>query len=210
MQRLDPGLIEVRSLEIVRGLLRGLDFPGPEREVAIRVVHATGDPGLAAQLRFHPRAGAEGVRGLRAGCSVFTDVEMVRAGIDRRRLANLGGEVLCLVDDPEVITEAGRAGCTRAAAAMRTFGHRLDAQVVAIGNAPTALVELCGLIELGGVRPALVVGTPVGFVGALEAKELLQQTGVPFITLPGIRGGSPIAAAIVNALLRLAERGEAG
>lgn len=128
---------------------------------------------------------------------------MIKVGINHRRLDVLGVKVNCYISDPQVAEEARREGLTRAAVAMCRAAAELEGGIAVIGNAPTALVTLCDLIKQGEVTPALVVGVPVGFVGARESKELLMSTPVPYITVPGTKGGSTIAVAVMNALLNL-------
>lgn len=176
-------------------------LPAGEREVIKRVVHATGDLSCARLVRFHSRAVESGLGALRAGRPILADVNMVCTGLIKGRLAALGVEAYCLINDPEVVARARLKGITRAMTAMELGAPRAEGGIIAIGNAPTALFALCELISTGRVKPALVVGTPVGFVGAAESKEALMSLDIPYITLPGTRGGSPIATAIVNALL---------
>lgn len=198
----DPMTIEKRSMEIIAPYLQDLSLSPGEVKIFSRIIHASGDPSYGQVTAIHPEAISAACRALQSGCSIYTDVEMVRTGINRRRLAELGGEVHCLIADASVAAAAKEQGITRSMAAMRAFGKRLDGSVVAIGNAPTALFELLDMIEQTGIKPALIVGVPVGFVGAAESKELLEQVSpVPFITVRGNKGGSPIAAATVNALL---------
>ena len=129
---------------------------------------------------------------------------MVRTGINKKALANLGGKVFCQVSDPEVAEYAKKEGITRSMAAMRMFGKDLNGSIVAIGNAPTALFEVLRMIEEENIQPALIVGIPVGFVGAAESKdELIQRSTVPYVTVVGNKGGSPIAASVINAMLYL-------
>lgn len=203
-----PDDIEATSMAIVERLLGERPYSPPEMSVVKRVVHTTGDPDFADLVRFGRGAVAAGTRVLDCGASIFTDVSMVRVGIDRRRLARLGGRIFCRVQAEDVRQLASKNGITRSSAAMEMFNDSLSGHVVAIGNAPTALETLCDLIRSRGVRPALVVGTPVGFVGAARSKERLIQTGerlgIPYITVLGTRGGSAVAACIVNALIRLA------
>ena len=129
---------------------------------------------------------------------------MVRTGINKKKLASFGGEVHCLVADPDIAARAKKEGVTRSMVAMRQFGKDLNGSIVAIGNAPTALFEVLRLVHEEGIRPACVVGIPVGFVGAAESKAELAENGiVPYITVAGTKGGSPIAAAAVNAMMYL-------
>ncbi len=198
----DPRLIEERSMAIIAPHLAGLAIDPAAAKIYSRIIHAAGDPDYANHIRVHPQAAEAAGRALRAGCDIFCDVEMVRTGINRRRLAEFGGAAHCLIADPAVAAAAQSAGITRAMAAMRAFGPRLNGAVVAIGNAPTALFELLKIMAETDVRPAAVIGVPVGFVGAAESKELLAATSpVPYITVAGTKGGSPIAAAAVNAIL---------
>ena len=127
---------------------------------------------------------------------------MVRTGVSKVTLAELGSEIFCRVSDPEIAKVAKEKGITRSMAAMRSFGKDLDGAVIAIGNAPTALFEVLAMCKEEGIRPALIVGIPVGFVGAAESKDFLMETSpVPYITVQGNKGGSPIAVATINAIL---------
>lgn len=203
----DPQGIEKRSMEIIAPYLENLDLSAEEIKVFSRIIHAAGDPEYAAVINIHPEAIAAGKKSLQNGCQIFCDVEMVRTGINKRLLAELGGQVHCLIADETVAKEAKELGITRSMVAMRTFGAKLDGAIVAIGNAPTALFEVLSLMETTGVRPALIVGVPVGFVGAAESKEeLIERSPVPYITVRGNKGGSPIAAAITNAILYMIKR----
>lgn len=183
-------------------------FPGPEGEIVRRVVHATGSPDVARLMRFHPQAVASGLAALKKGAQLFTDVQMVMVGINRTALKELGGKADCLIHHPEVREEAEATGLTRAIVAMRACRESLPGNIVVVGNAPTALEEVINLVEQG-IKPALIIGTPVGFVDAAESKARLLGQEVPFITMIGPQGGSAVAVAVVNALLALA-RGEAG
>jgi len=205
MHELSPGEIEERSMTIIEQLVPELALlPFPEREVVKRAIHTTGDPSFGALLRFHPDGVAAGVRAIRAGRPVLCDVNMVRTGINAARLASFGLEAVCFVGDPQVVREAAEAGKTRAAVGLTRACAAYPGALVAVGNAPTALFALCDLIDRGLYRPAAVVATAVGFVGAAESKDLLMHRGVPYIAVSGTRGGSTVAAAVVNALLGLA------
>lgn len=203
-----PHAIAAESFAIIRrGLAeRGYAFAPPLATVVERVIHATADFEFAELLRVSPGAIEAGVRALQTGCSVVTDVQMVRAGVNAGRLAALGGSLHCLIDDPEVQTRASANGITRSVQSMRLAAERglLEGAIVVIGNAPTALDEVIRLVATG-VRPALIVGAPVGFVGAAESKDALTKvTSVPWLTIIGRKGGSTVAVAVINALLRLA------
>ena len=202
----DGHAIEQRSYEIIESQI-GPSLPAApvERAIVRRVTHATADFSFARSLRFHSRAVADGLAALAAGKPVICDVKMLQAGITRH-----GGETLCAIGDPEVIRVAQENKCTRATAAMESLSGRLDGAVVAIGNAPTALWKIMDIAKSGGPRPALVVGVPVGFVGALDSKLALVESGLCYITNLSPRGGSPVAAAIVNALAIEAGKRTAG
>jgi precorrin-8X/cobalt-precorrin-8 methylmutase len=195
----DPAEIYRQSFAIIRREADLSRFSGPMETLAIRVVHACGMPDIAAQLAFHPGAAEAGCRALANGKPILVDAQMVAHGIIRRRLP-AANPVICLLDDPRVPALAERQATTRSAAAVRLWRERLDGAVVAIGNAPTALFELLAMVAEGGPRPALVLGFPVGFVGAVESKDALIASDLPFIALPGRRGGSAMAAAAINAL----------
>ena len=198
----DPMEIERRSMEIIRPHLARLELSDAEVKVYSRIIHAAGDVEYAPIIRIHPEAIVAGQDAMRAGRNIYTDVEMVRTGINKKKLAILGGEVKCLIADEKVAEMAKAQGITRSMAAMRTFGKALDGAIVAIGNAPTALFEVLRLVEEENIRPAVIIGIPVGFVGAADSKEILAKNDkVPYITVEGTKGGSPIAAAAVNAIL---------
>lgn len=201
----DPRAIENRSMAIIEESLPELQtLTLGERRIIERVVHATGDISYAELVRIHPGAVAAGLAAIRAGRTIITDVNMLKAGLNVSRLKKFGVTVNCYINDPRVVEEVRQQGVTRAMAAMRLAAAELDGGIAAVGNAPTALFTLCQLINQGMASPALVVGTPVGFVGAGESKELLMNMAVPYVTVPGTKGGSTIAAAVVNALLYLA------
>ncbi len=198
--------IEGRSFEIIEGLLPpDLICTHQERQIIKRIVHTSGDPGLVSRVRIHPAAVESGLAAIHAGATIFTDVQMAAAGVNRRLADTFGCSVRCALGTEGVAAAATRDGTTRAIAAMRLLGSELEGGIVAIGNAPTALLALLDMVDLGTVRPALVIGVPVGFVGAAESKqELLARSAIPSISIEGFRGGSTLATAIVNALLLLA------
>ena len=199
-----PMEIEHRSMEIIAPHLAGLNLNEAETKVYSRLIHAAGDVEYAPLIHIHPQAIEAAQKALQSGCDIYTDVEMVRTGINKRKLATFGGEVHCLIADQEIAEIAKQEGITRSMAAMRHFGKALEGSIVAIGNAPTALFEVLRLMEEEGVRPACIVGIPVGFVGAADSKEAVrQQNLVPYITVEGTKGGSPIAAAAINAIMYL-------
>ena len=189
-------------MELIAPHLAELHLDERATKLYSRLIHASGDVGYAPITRVHPEAIDRAIEALKAGAHIYTDVEMVRTGINKKKLASFGGEVHCLVADPEIAAAAKELGITRSMVAMRKFGKALDGSIVAIGNAPTALFEVLRLVREEGIRPACIVGIPVGFVGAAESKAELAENGiVPYITVEGTKGGSPIAAAAINALM---------
>ena len=200
----EPMAIENRSMELIAPHLEGLNLDERATKVYSRLIHASGDVGYAPITRVHPEAIDCAIEALKSGAHIYTDVEMVRTGINKKKLASFGGEVHCLVADADVAVRAKELGITRSMVAMRQFGKALAGSIVAIGNAPTALFEVLRMVREEGIRPACIVGIPVGFVGAAESKAELAENGiVPYITVEGTKGGSPIAAAAVNALMYL-------
>ncbi len=196
-----PMDIEKRSFEIITELLgeRKLD---PENELVIkRVIHTTADFDYADNLVFSEHAVRVGIEALRSGCDIVTDTQMARSGINKTVLEKLGGQVRCYMSDPDVAAEARARGITRAAVSMEKAAGADKPLIFAIGNAPTALLRLRELAEEGKVKPALVIGVPVGFVNVVESKEEIIASGLPHIVARGRKGGSNVAAAIVNALL---------
>lgn len=196
----DPQAIYRRSFEIIESEA-GLDrLPADIAPVARRMIHACGMVDLVDDLAFSPGAGTSGRNALAAAAPVLCDVRMAAAGIMADRLP-AENEILVGIDRPEAASIAARRQTTRSAAGIEAMTGRLAGSVVVIGNAPTALFRLLERVAEGAGRPALVLGFPVGFVGAAESKEALAGSGLPFVTLHGRRGGSAIAAAALNALL---------
>lgn len=196
-----PEMIEARSMEIITKELNGRTWPEPEFSVVKRCIHTSADFDYADNLCFSEGAAALGVKALKEGVSIVTDTRMAASGINKKRLSAYGGEVHCFMDAPDVAEEARERGCTRAAVCMERAAALHENLVIAVGNAPTALIRLYELIQAGEIRPVLIVGAPVGFVNVVEAKELIMTAGVPFIVPRGRKGGSNIVAAICNALL---------
>ena len=201
-----PGEIERTSMEIIAGELaqRGIVIPPEQEAVVKRVIHTTADFDFAQTLRFSEHAVALGVAALKRGTNIVTDTNMARSGVSRPSLAKLGGQVFCYMADEDVARAAKENGTTRAVAAMEKMAREQPGAILAVGNAPTALLELAQLIEKG-LRPALVIAAPVGFVNVVESKERIWQVcfnhQVPIIAAMGRKGGSTVAAAICNALL---------
>ncbi len=196
----DPDEIYRRSFEVARRETDLSAIPEDLTGIAIRLVHATAMPELVRDLRFSPGAGTAGQAALLAGAPIVADCKMVADGI-RAGLTKGRNEIICALDGPGTAAYAREHRTTRAAAGIALA--RIDGGVIAIGNAPTALFALLDLIEEGAAKPALILGFPVGFIGAAESKQALVEAdiGVPFIALAGRFGGSALAAAAVNALL---------
>ena len=197
-----PEMIEKHSMEIVENLLPE-DLYGDQRTVARRLVHASGDPSISRLVKFSPSAIFSGIESIRRHHPIYTDVRMVAAGINSGLAQRHGCAVVCALEAAGSATSETEIG-TRSSRAVRQLGSKLNEAVVAIGNAPTALLALIEMIDKEQVSPALVVGMPVGFVQAAESKAELMKRTIPYITVEGTRGGSPLAASAVNALLKLA------
>lgn len=199
-----PEDIEQQSLEIVERLLPPLKLSREERVVVRRLVHTTGDRHLAPLIRFHPTAIAATVSAIRLGRPIYTDTRMVAVAINRHLAESFGCEIHCALDELESSAITTPEDTTRSATAFRLVGNNFNEAIVAIGNAPTALLALIDLIIQQKVAPAVVLGMPVGFVQAKESKEELMKLDIPYISIVGTRGGSALAAAAINALLGLA------
>ena len=196
-----PNEIEKRSMEIITQELNGRTWPEPQFSIVMRCIHTSADFDYADNLCFSENAAMLGVEALRRGAVIVTDTKMAWSGINKKKLAEYGGEAYCFMSDEDVAKEAQERGCTRAAICMER-GAALGKEVIfAVGNAPTALIRLYELIQEGQVNPALIIGAPVGFVNVVEAKELIMTAGVPYIVPRGRKGGSNIAATICNAML---------
>lgn len=201
IENIRPMDIEKRSFEIISEIL-GNRFIDPENEPVLkRVIHTSADFDYAENLVFSPHAVARGIEALRMGCDIVTDTQMARAGINKTILGRLGGQVHCFMSDDDVAQEAKSRGVTRAMVSMERAAQLEKPCIFAIGNAPTALISLNELMQAGKLRPALIVGVPVGFVNVVESKELILASDVPHIVARGRKGGSNVAAAICNALL---------
>lgn len=201
-----PGDIERTSMSIIAAELkeRGIVLPPEHETVVKRVIHTTADFDYAQALRFTPGAVEQGQAALRRGVPIVTDTNMAKAGISRPSLEKLGCTLHCFMAEAEVARLAREGGLTRAAVSMEKAARECPGAVLAIGNAPTALLRIAELME-EGLRPALVIAVPVGFVNVVESKERLfsacEAHGVPAIAAMGRKGGSNVAAAICNALL---------
>ncbi len=199
----DGAAIYERSFAIIRAEADLAHFSAEETEIVVRMVHACGVVEAAQHIVFGENLVAAARGALAAGAPILCDAEMVAHGVARARLP-AGNDVICTLNDPRVAALAGKLGTTRSAAALDLWLDRLAGAIVAIGNAPTALFRLLDLIDAGAPKPAAILGIPVGFVGAAEAKEALAADphGVPFLIVRGRMGGSAMTAAAVNALAR--------
>ncbi len=207
IRRVRPDRIEAESFRIIERELGPTHFPPGEFAIVRRIIHATGDFDFAKKLRFHPEAIEAGLRAIRAGKNILVDVNMAASGVSRYLLEKFGGRVICRISEPETAEMARSQGLTRSEASMERAVND-NAGIVAIGNAPTALLKTMDLIRHGKLTPDLVIGVPVGFVNAAESKAIFAEKDYPFITCLGRKGGTPVAVAAVNALLRLAVKGE--
>lgn len=197
--------IEADSFAIIDREAGAHGFAPAEWAVVRRVIHATADFEFLRLMHLHPAAVTAGIAALQGGCPILVDVQMIRSGLNEDRLAAYGCRVHAFIADEDVIRSATAGNSTRAIEAMRK-AHRLgllDGAIVAVGNAPTALLEVVRLAREAAARPALVIGVPVGFVSAAESKEAVLELDVPHIVSRGRKGGSPIAVAIIHALLLL-------
>ena len=206
MEVIKPMDIEKRSFEIITEILGDRQLP-PENELVIkRVIHTSADFDYVDNLCFSEGAVARALEALRGGCDIVTDTQMARAGINKTILGRLGGQVHCFMSDEDVAKEARERGVTRATVSMERAAALDKPCIFAIGNAPTALFSLDAQIKAGKIRPALIIGVPVGFVNVVESKEMIMEAGVPYIVARGRKGGSNVAAAICNALLYQIQR----
>ena len=203
----DPQAIETESFTIIDSEARDHTFTADEWSVVRRVIHTTADFDFLDTMLFSAQGVAAGIAAIRSGAPIYCDTNMVHAGINKGRLAEFGCQVHCHVADPDVASQAKSEGVTRSIVALRK-GVADGCRVFLIGNAPTALYELLRLCREGEVQPELIVGAPVGFVGAAESKQALIESGLPQITCRGRKGGSAIAAAICNALVLLAAKND--
>lgn len=203
----DPDSITRESFNIIDKLI---DLIGERETLSInlpivkRVIHATGDLEYAKNLIFFNDAVKSGVEAIRNASSIVTDVNMVKTGINKKIMNHFGGRVICKIADKAIVSQAKKNGETRAIAAINESLSEINGGIIAIGNAPSALFHLVDLVNKEKVTPALIIGVPVGFVGASESKEALRKTKIPFIANVGRKGGSAVAVTIVNALLNLA------
>ncbi|KMO87852.1 precorrin-8X methylmutase [Megasphaera cerevisiae DSM 20462] len=196
-----PSDIEKRSMEIIEEELGEIELSSEKRSIIKRVIHTSADFDYARTLRFSSSAVERALQALRQGCTIITDTNMAYTGISQVALKKLNCQKMCFMADPDIAAQAKTAGTTRASACMDRACKVKGPVIIAVGNAPTALLRLDELVRAEKIQPVLVIGVPVGFVNVVQAKEVIIKTGVPYIIAVGRKGGSNIAAAICNALL---------
>ena len=197
--------IEDESMQIIDDEVGPHRYDKFEWPIVRRVIHATADFDFAGKNKiiFHKDAVMNGINALKEGCSIVVDVNGVIGGMNKQNPKDFGNKVICNISDPDIAEQAKKENKTRSQMSMRAAASEINGGVVAIGNAPTALLEVIQMISEGITKPALIIGIPVGFVAAAESKEKLQTIDVPYITNAGRKGGSSCAASIVNALFKL-------
>ena len=199
-----PEQIEEKSFQLIEERVSSHSFNREEWTIVRRMIHATVDFDLVHDTTFHPEAISKGIAALKRGSPIITDTKMVKAGISLKRLRRYKTKILCAISHPEVIKEAKLSGKTRSSVAMQKMSSFINGSIIAIGNAPTALFEILELAEKEARIPSLIIGVPVGLVGARESKEMLIKKDFPYITVRGEKGGSPLAVSIINSLAVLA------
>ncbi|EFM12245.1 Precorrin-8X methylmutase [Paenibacillus curdlanolyticus YK9] len=203
---IQPQEIEEKSFEMITEELGEHSFTEDQYPVVQRVIHASADFELGRSLVFHPDAIESGIAAIRRGEKVIADVQMVQVGISKERIYKYGGDVNVYISDPDVVEEAKRLNTTRAIISMRKALREAEGGIYAIGNAPTALLELIRLVKEGLAKPSLIIGMPVGFVSAAESKDELLKLDIPYITNIGRKGGSTIVVAALNAISIMADK----
>lgn len=201
LENILPADIEKRSFEMITEELGDRVLDEMQAPVIKRVIHTSADFEYADTLCFSEKAVEIGLEALKKGACIVTDTQMGRSGINKKVIEKFGGEVYCFMSDADVADMAKKNGTTRAVASMEKAAALNKPLIFAIGNAPTALIQLYEMIETGRIRPELIIGVPVGFVNVVQAKELIMTADVPYIVARGRKGGSNVAAAICNALL---------
>lgn len=201
LQNVLPEDIEKRSMEIIGEELGEVQIDQDKLSIVKRVIHTSADFDYANTLSFSEGVVEKALEALKKGATIVTDTNMARVGINKAGMDKLGCKAVCFMADPDVAARAKEAGSTRAAACMEKACTIEGPIIVAVGNAPTALVRLDELIKEGKIKPELIIGVPVGFVNVVEAKEIIMKAGAPYIVARGRKGGSNVAAAICNALI---------
>jgi precorrin-8X/cobalt-precorrin-8 methylmutase len=196
-----PNEIEAKSFEIISGELKEHNFDKYEEKVVKRIIHTTADFEYLDNVEFCNNALKSGFEAIKNGCNIVTDTRMVFSGINKRVVKKFGGEVICFIDDENVVNKSKETELTRSYLAMEEASKNEKNMIFVIGNAPTALIAIYDLIKSNKLKPELVIGMPVGFVNVVEAKELIKLLDVPYIVARGRKGGSNVAAATLNAIL---------
>ncbi len=204
LNKIAPEEIEARSMEIIQAEMGPHDFTAEQLPIVKRCIHTSADFDYVKNLVFTPGAVEAGLAAIKGGCTIVTDTQMARAGINKRVLEKFGGQAVCFMSDPDVAREAKARGVTRAVVSMERAAKLSGTVILAIGNAPTALARACELAAEGAFSPALIIGVPVGFVNVVESKCILEKTPGQHIVARGRKGGSNIAATICNAMLYMA------
>lgn len=199
-----PQDIEDLSFRIIEDEAGDHGFDDRQWPVVRRMIHTSADFDYIRDIRFNGDAVETGIKAIQNGCRIITDTNMARVGIRKKEIEHFGGRVTCMIGDKEVADQAKKAGTTRALAAVDMACDKMKQGIYVVGNAPTALLRLIDLIQEKKADPALVIGFPVGFVNAAESKDALMELSIPYITNKGRKGGSNIAASIVNALAIMA------
>ena len=201
--------IEDESMQIIESEIGSHSYNEMEWPIVRRIIHSTADFDFAGEnkLLFHKDAISNGINALKNGCSIVADVNGVIGLMNKQNPKDFGNDLICNISDPVLMESAKKAGKTRAQMSMRMAEKEINGGIVVVGNAPTALLEVMEMFREGLVKPALVVGIPVGFVSAVESKDELSKMDMPFITNIGRKGGSPCASAIINALYKLLRQG---
>ena len=201
--------IEDESMQIIESEIGSHSYNKMEWPIVRRIIHSTADFDFAGENRllFHKDAISNGINALKNGCSIVADVNGVIGLMNKQNPKDFGNDLICNISDPVLMESAKKAGKTRAQMSMRMAEKEINGGIVVVGNAPTALLEVMEMFREGLVKPALVVGIPVGFVSAVESKDELSKMDMPFITNIGRKGGSPCASAIINALYKLLRQG---
>ena len=201
--------IEDESMQIIESEIGSHSYNEMEWPIVRRIIHSTADFDFAGEnkLLFHKDAISNGINALKNGCSIVADVNGVIGLMNKQNPRDFGNDLICNISDPVLMESAKKAGKTRAQMSMRMAEKEINGGIVVVGNAPTALLEVMEMFREGLVKPALVVGIPVGFVSAVESKDGLSKMDMPFITNIGRKGGSPCASAIINALYKLLRQG---
>jgi len=201
--------IEDESMQIIENEIGSHSYNEMEWPIVRRIIHSTADFDFAGEnkLLFHKDAISNGINALKNGCSIVADVNGVIGLMNKQNPKDFGNNLICNISDPVLMKSAKKAGKTRAQMSMRVAEKEINGGIVVVGNAPTALLEVMEMFREGLVKPALVVGIPVGFVSAVESKDELSKMDMPFITNIGRKGGSPCASAIINALYKLLRQG---